>query len=84
MSDLRELYNTNNKVIDKSEVGNYFPPRIYVDTTEIKYQRLKKEKGYLKDEPKKKLDLKCKKGTFLEQIEKREGKLPSPSSYNPV
>lgn len=40
-------------------------------------------KSYVKDTQKKKLDLKCTKGTFLELLEKKEKVLPSPSTYTP-
>ena len=36
MGDIRTLFNTNNRIIEKSELGNYFPPKTYLDASEIK------------------------------------------------
>jgi hypothetical protein len=71
MSDLKVIFNDVNKVIEFGELGNYRPPKIYADANELKYRREKAENGYQRDKPHKKIDLKCKKGTFLEAIERR-------------
>lgn len=71
MSDIRTIFNDINNIIGNSQLGNCRPPRIYTDPNEIKYAKQKAENGYKRDKPTKKIDMNCKKGTFLDYIEKR-------------
>ena len=81
------MYNLANRNLSDSALGNCIPHKSYVDLCQLRQQKLsfslkawKKWKENDKPHP---LNMQCTKGTFLEYIEKKEAKTPSPHTYSP-
>ena len=72
MDSIISMYNTvNRKAPASASELSYIPHRFYIDPLEIRKEKEKQASMYMKDKPKRKLNLKVKKGTFLEEIERR-------------
>lgn len=68
-------------------MANHISKKKYVDIKELKKEKLGldwrialKQKENKKQKP---LNMKCTKGTFLEAIEKKQRRTPSPVTYSP-
>lgn len=82
MESIISMYKTVQGNLPTSDL-NYQTHKSYLDPIQLKREREKKASKYVKDKPKKSLDLTIKKGTFIESLEKRESSLPSPHTYKP-
>lgn len=67
MESIISMYRTVNRQgsVSASDL-NYTPHKFYLDPVQIKEEREKQAKKYMKHQPTKKLNFKVKKGTFLE------------------